>query len=136
MFLLQIEGKKFKQLAACCKKKCTDAFSLEDQERLFKGFWDIGDKAQQDTLLLGFLHPKELKTKKTDVKTKNREHGWTYSLQGMKGDECNVCRSFVLKLLQISEKRLRHVQNEVMLGNLVMQERRGLHNNRPHKIPN
>lgn len=47
--------------------------------------------------------------------------------------EPNVCRPFLLMLFQISEKRLRIIQQKVLAGEC-FNEKRGTHAYRPHKI--
>ncbi|KAJ4436681.1 hypothetical protein ANN_16812 [Periplaneta americana] len=41
------------------KKRNSDKFSHLDQQRLFSGFWSIGEKQLQDTMLLGYIEKKK-----------------------------------------------------------------------------
>ena len=104
----------------------------DEQNELFQSFWDIGDKILQDAVLLGYIKRKEKKTSYVNPQTKSRENYWHYSVKS-RGVEKEVCRKFLLSVLQISEMRLRTVQNSLKVG-AVLDEKRGSHSNRPNKI--
>lgn len=63
---------------------------------------------------------------------RNRDHKWDYFLT-YEGEKIKICCAYLLKIYQISEKRLRIIQQKV-LSNDTFEEKRGPHNNRPHKI--
>lgn len=116
----------------------------------------------QDTILLGWVRKKEKTFQKLE-KTKERNYLWSYSIK-VKDVETAVCRQFLLSILQISEMRLRTVQNSLKTGTYIeylysvfydnkyckvrnlstynvtlftgaiLEDRRGKHNNRPTKI--
>jgi hypothetical protein len=68
----------------------------------------------------------------TNPNAKYRHFQWKYYLS-VERHKTKVCRKFLLKILQISEMRLRTAQNFKKTGQPV-RERRGTHTNRPHKI--
>ncbi|XP_069697045.1 uncharacterized protein [Periplaneta americana] len=111
--------------------RCFEIINYEEQKDCFTAFWDTGDKLHQDAMLLGYMKNKEKVCQKQKI-TKERNYVWGYSIN-VKNDNKRVCRQFLLSLFQISEMRLRTVQNSFKAGG-VLEERRGKHANRPNKI--
>ena len=113
-------------------KMCTHNLAIDDQLSIFTRFWDMGVKIEQDIFLTSCLERVSRKTMYIHP-TKNREHVWKYSVLDGSGKKLSVCRKLLLNLLQISEKRLRTVQNKLVSGN-TLDDKRGAHLNRPHTI--
>lgn len=104
----KVPKKVFKCISECCRKNCYSLFPEEQQEGLFSSFWKLGDKIVQDTYLYGCIEKKETMSKKSNPIGKNRGYSWRYHLQnGIERTE--VCKAFVLKMLQVSESRMKTV---------------------------
>ncbi|XP_069697042.1 uncharacterized protein [Periplaneta americana] len=127
----EVKEKVFRKVNKCCRKRCFEIINYEEQKDCFTAFWDTGDKLHQDAMLLGYMKNKEKVCQKQKI-TKERNYVWGYSIN-VKNDNKRVCRQFLLSLFQISEMRLRTVQNSFKAGG-VLEERRGKHANRPNKI--
>src|SRR5277367_4557541 len=129
-----VPGKIFKPVIECCKESsCCVLFPRDSQEALFLNFWGMKDKNKQDTYILSCLQAKEIERRRTKETDKKRNHSWQYKLSYGNSTH-QICRNFLLKLLQISEKSLRTVQQNVLSGNTNFVDGRGKHNNRPRKI--
>lgn len=125
-----IMEKKFIFVTQCCNEKCCDIFSREHQEEIFSSFYRKG-KELQDSSLSKCMTRTELKTQTIQPK-KMCNHTWKYSLE-IGGLKVKVCLSFLKKLLQVTPKRIRIIQEKV-LNDKDFTEQRGHHANRPHKL--
>jgi len=72
------------------------------------------------------------KRREEEVKVKNREASWKYFFN-YKGEKKQICLNFLLKLLQISRKRIRTLQTKIINGESVC-DNRGKNSNK-NKIP-
>ena len=76
-----VPRKKFKEIPHCCGDDCYSKIPRGLQKELFNNFYSMGSKEKQDTCLMRCIHRQSLKQIKQNVKTKNRECSWKYSLQ-------------------------------------------------------
>lgn len=68
-----------------------------------------------------------------DANRRQRPNQWAYSLTvGHK--KISICQKFLRKLFQLSEKRIRVIQTRILNEDCTMQEKRGKHTNRPHRL--
>lgn len=128
----KVPKKVFQHITKCCSKNCCNNLDNSAQKKIFSEFWGIGDKTQQDTLLLSCLENVPKLRENVGPNKKKRDNQWKYffTVQGFK---IRTCRKLLLSLLKISEKRLRIVQKNKLSGEPV-RDMRGKHENRPHKI--
>jgi len=75
----------------------------------------------------------EKKVLQNKGKTNKRNNIWSFSLINYLGVRVVICREFILKLFQISQKRLRNIQNK-FVKNFSLHDKRGRHNKRYNKI--
>ncbi|PSN33630.1 hypothetical protein C0J52_14257 [Blattella germanica] len=129
-----IPAKSFKCIGNCCTQKCYKSVNEGIQKNLFDIFWTIGDKQKQDTLLAGLIEKKDIVTRKAGVRIKIRQNAYKYHFE-VNGEKTEVCKAFFMRLLQVSEGRLKTVQRGVSNGQVVLGENRGSHDNRPSKLP-
>ena len=130
-----MRGKKFSAVTTCCPKKCYENILIGQQNQLFDNFYALGIKSNQDLFLSSCILSKDIKTRKMQCESKPVET-WEYSINVPPlNTRCLVCREFLLKLLQITPRRIRTVQAKVKRGSLDFKEKRGTHDNRPTKIP-
>lgn len=88
-------------------------------------------KADQNSYLARCIEKVPLKTASKGAK-KNRTHGWKYSLPLERGNY-PVCKFLVLKLLKITDKKMRVVYAKI-LSDSSFSDLRGKHENHPHKF--
>ena len=117
-----VEKKEFKQVTQCCKNQCFNNLSAEDQQYLFESFWSIGDYNKQNINLSGLM---QRKNSKENCK-------WNFEIN-IFGIRPSVCRSFLLKVIQISDQRLKVLQKKISCGESIC-DKRGKQNN-SKKIP-
>lgn len=117
-----VQKKEFKQVTECCKNRCFNNFSVEDQQYLLESFWSIGDYDKQNIYLSGLMQRKNSK--------ENCKWNFEIDLFGLRSI---VCRSFLLKVIQISDQRLKVLQKKISYGESIC-DNRGKQQNRK-KIP-
>ncbi|CAB0014771.1 unnamed protein product [Nesidiocoris tenuis] len=124
-----VAAKEFKQIKECCGKQCHAKFDRETQRDLFFVMYNAQSKEAQDSLLASYIerYITPIRSRVSIGGSRDRHHTWKYSLKN-KGDPTDVCRSFLLKLFQISEKRIRIIQAKVAAGECFA-EKRGTHGN-------
>lgn len=125
-----VSGKLFLNVVECCNQKCCNSFTEEHQEELFSSFYNQG-KELQDSFLSKCMIKTAPKTETAQPK-KPRNHTWTYSLN-IGGLSVAVCKGFLIRLFQVTTKRIRVIQGKI-LKDEDFTERRGHHANRPHKL--
>jgi hypothetical protein len=115
-------NKQFLFIENCCQKQCQKHFGYEKQKRFFENFWSTGEYEKQQLNLKNFI---EFSSPKRPLQntTNPRTSTWSYNLE-YSGKKTKVCREFLLKVLQIGEKRLRIVQSKVK-NNDSMRDNRG-----------
>lgn len=129
---VNVEKKTFKYIQQCCSKLCWRNISYDDQKRIFQQFYGLSDNATQNLFLNSCMNKQDKKTQKIDCSTVIKNI-WEYSISLSSG-RVKLCRSFLLQVFQISEKRIRVVQNKGMQGLQSFSDNRGKHTNRPNKI--
>lgn len=127
----KITGKPFVLVLNCCKGECYKQLCCNDQEALYNQFFCDGSKEQQDVLLSGLMSHRRASTHHVNLK-RSKNNIWSYKLK-LNALETVVCQKFLRSLYQISEKRLRIIQQKVLSGQS-FGEKRGTHNNRPRTI--
>lgn len=130
-----IDAKKFKAIRGCCLKNCYRNVPNTDQAKFFESFWNLGNKDDQDKIVIHSLVPCTPKRRVENSKYKKRVTSWKYKLT-IGCQSYDICRNFFLGLLQISAKRVRVVQQKLNEGQISIADMRGKHENRPHKIEN
>lgn len=126
-----VPKKKFCKLTKCCPKQCFQNVSTINQKQLFHNYYALSDHSKQSLFLNNCMIQQDIKSHKTDRK-KDISVLWEYNLP-LSNQRLKVCRKLILSLFQISEKRVRCVQNKCLQGvNFV--DNRGRHGNRPNKI--
>lgn len=128
-----ISGKEFTRVTTCCLKKCCEKVTQEQQIDMFTKFWDSSNKEVQDTFLSTCMKTQSLKTVATQPK-KERLRSWCYSLRVDNGHELVVCQKLLMKLFNVSVKRIRIVQDKIINHNGSFSDQRGTHCNRPYKF--
>lgn len=130
-----VKGKKFVQVKKCCNKNCFQNVLVKHQNQMFQNFYHLGSKQAQDLYLSGCMMKKEIKLRKAQVDTNHVESLWEYNLKIPEINErVLVCRKLVMNLFQITQRRLRTIQDKLKQGSIDFKEKRGTHDNRPNKI--
>lgn len=130
-----VEAKSFTPITKpCCVENCYMKFEVETQIILNRKFYK-DNKQLQDIFLSSCIKKKKRKTKKPSPSKKSRPNGWSYCININTNAKFVVCRSFLMSLYQISEKRLRIIQKKMVNSNEnSFCEQRGRHLNRPHRL--
>jgi hypothetical protein len=85
----------------CCNKKCYNLISIDDQMHEFNKFWSIADYNLQNYLLNGLMS--------------REKYFWKYSINNF-GTKIIVCKNYLLKLFQISSKRIENLHKKIIKG--------------------
>jgi hypothetical protein len=115
----------------CCKLECSRKITDEVKHELSNLFSSMKEKSLQDQFLAKCLERKDVVHSKV-ISDRPHNNVWVYN-EVVEGKPFIVCRKFIIDLFNISIKRLRIIQTKV-LENTSFTERRGAHDNRPHKI--
>lgn len=129
----EISSKTFHSVKECCLKTCFKNVSIQDQLSFFSSFWKSGNKNLQDNIIAQSLVGCKPKRKTTDCKYSERVSSWKYEIN-VNGCKYSVCRMFFLRLLQVSPKRVRIIQQKLNKGDVIVEDKRGKHSSRPNKI--
>lgn len=130
-----VNKKVFNQVSECCTKSCHNNIPAAQQSEFFKSFYECGDKNIQDNIIVSSLipmAPKKIKPQ-DQRKYKDRVASWKYQVN-INGFRYDCCRSFFEKLIQVSPKRVRIIQNKIIKGEQIVKDMRGKHAVRPNKI--
>lgn len=118
-----VPAKEFVPVESCCKRRCFTKMVAEEQRSAFKRFWENGSYNCQNNFLAGMMSSVETQYKKRCPKTHNRRCAWHYSVDN-RGKKVTVCQLFFRTLLQVSEKRLRNLQEKLLSSEAIV-DRRG-----------
>jgi hypothetical protein len=111
-----------------CRYKCHEKISNEDRLALFENYWRIGDKSRQREFLARCIKRHSTK-RKTCSETSRRQHSHTYTFSKNSSD-IQVCKVFFLGTLDVSDKVIQNVLNNVNTNGILDESRSGKHTNR------
>ncbi|CAH0777080.1 unnamed protein product [Bemisia tabaci] len=127
----ELSPRPFVPVTQCCYLLCHDKVPKDDQRKLWDLWENTMDKAAQDEYLSSLIEFRPPATVKVEPK-RNRNFLWRYTINP-NGTEIQCCQKFLLKLYQISEKRLRVIQEKTRNGDSFV-ERRGKHSRSRPKL--
>lgn len=130
---INIPEKKFLFTVNCCRYNCHQKFNLPLQNEKFKTFYKSDDKEEQDSILMSCTERREIQRATKSAKTKNRKYSWSYSIL-KDGKKERVCKTFLQKLFQVTDERMKTILRFCKEGKLSALEKRGHHQNRPRTI--
>ena len=81
-----------------CGEKCgcfLNNFTEESRQKLHDAYWKMGEKVQQDQYLMGCLHPRPVKRRRTTDPNKPTKTQWYYKVGA---EEIEVCRHTFMAL--------------------------------------
>lgn len=131
---IDVPAKKFVYIVNCCKNECHEKLNSTIQKEKFKAFHKLG-KEEQDTFLMSCVVKITIQRASKNPATKNRECSWQYSVP-IDTNKQKVCKTFLQKLFQVSDERMKTVLRFCKVGALVATENRGHHQNRPRTTTN
>lgn len=138
-----------------CQKHCYKQFDEKLQKQMFENFWRIGVYDKQNYLLFNSMSKKPNKVKKQKKRSEQSEQReqseqseqsdqdendqldnienaksckFNYYLMSF-GNEVHVCKGFFMSVLQVSQKRIRILQQKILKG-LSPDDQRGHNDNR------
>lgn len=131
-----VAGKTFAVIKKCCIKECCKKFENTYQKEMFNSFYSMQSKESQDIFMASCISLKEdqVRKRKTVDPAKERNFTWNYILK-KSGSDITVCRQFILSLYQLSEKRIRLIQQKIRDDDSFV-EKRGNHGKQKKFCPN
>lgn len=115
-----------------CRYKCKARISEEQRENVFKAYWALSDLNRQRDFVVKNVTQYE-KRRRTTCSPSRRTHSLSWSLE-IDGVKTNVCKTFFLHTLDISDKVVITAINKKQHG-IVQSDRRGKHALRPNSLP-
>ncbi|CAH0591687.1 unnamed protein product [Chrysodeixis includens] len=116
-----------------CRLSCSNKFTTEDRDVIFKTYWGLNSFQRQRDFLASCVKQVEpefrtIKIRKGgDVNRKCRKPNTSYFLVN-RGSEIKVCKTFLLNTLAISNKPLRTVtENKFASTSVIPTDKRGKH---------
>lgn len=122
-----------KQMGTSCKcrMKCSEKISEATRKELFGYYWSLGDKSRQWDFVARYV---KIFEKKVSTNSSSRRQLSKKYYFPIKNEEIQVCKIMFLKTFSISEKIVTNVGKKLVVSPVIPSDKRGLHNNRPHKI--
>ena len=113
-----------------CRFRCQERISIENRQKVFDYYWNLGSHPQQWNFLLKLVYSVEPKSQKTNSTSKKK---WTrnYSLPA-DNKKIKVCKTMFLKTLDISDSIVETALTKVR-QNEKMIDRRGKNSKTNHK---
>ena len=105
--------------------------SLDNQKTLYSEYRGLGDYNRQSIYLSGCMSKTEPK-RRIAVSSRKRRVVWHYKMK-LNGNTIVVCQMFFRKVLRETTKRLEILQNKILSGSNVLDDR-GKHATRPNKV--
>ncbi|XP_077417655.1 uncharacterized protein LOC144048992 isoform X2 [Vanacampus margaritifer] len=95
-----------------CRHKCSQRVSEEERRAIFRQFWDLGNFELQNAFicasvkLLDIRRRRPRRQERDETRPKNRTYSRKYSLSAGRADAAEVCKTFFLATLCISNGRV------------------------------
>lgn len=124
-----IAEKKFQPQSIClCKMKCHTKINVEQQNALFKNFYEFPDWTKKTLYLRSSVERSKIERKLSDLnpihQQKDRNYTYRYFLQDDSGNKQEVCNNFLHKCLQVNSKRVYRALSTIE-SNPIAKDRRG-----------
>jgi hypothetical protein len=114
-----------------CRYKCNN-FNEEHRHQIFSHFYKLDINAK-NTLLFKSIVKMPVKNHQLNA-NKHRDASYKYFIT-VSGEQVQVCKSAFQSLYQIGKKKVAVVQEKIKQGHCAPSpDKRGRHDNRPHKI--
>lgn len=107
---------KFQPQTICpCKLKCHMKIDVEQQQALFRNFYDFSDWTKKTLYLRSTVDKHAITSKKSELnpinQQKKRDHTYQYFLHDVSGNKQEICNNFFYKCLQLNSKRVYRSMN-------------------------
>ena len=105
------ERKVKEECSEKCKLKCPSNFNEDDRKNIFQAYWSMGDVNKQNEFIhknMSTISPKYRCTKNSE-KPRDNNNAFHFSKNNKK---FRVCRTFFKNTLDISESKIRTVQEK------------------------
>ena len=91
---MKINGKAMKPSCPdTCHLKCLTKIDEDERKKIFRDYWEIADKREQQYFLVS--HVQELPSCRKRVGTQKRNTTFHYHFQTSKGSKVQLCRTFL-----------------------------------------
>ncbi|XP_044760901.1 uncharacterized protein LOC123318356 [Coccinella septempunctata] len=124
----------------CKRYKCFESVSLEERKRILKDFNNLCDYNRQNEYLGGLITivpVKQRRNTKDDDEANFHTASYTYRVRCYvegKLQDVHVCYKAFLAIHGISNRRVQTLKRKLTFSGVVGDDKRGKHDNRPHKL--
>ena len=123
-------------LSCCCQHHCSSLLRVADIKRMFYDFYKLGSHDTQNKYLFGLIErctPRQQRRRRSMGKP--RSNTYCYFLRNVTGEKIQVCKDAFCQVHAIGKRRIEIVTAKLASGVFFSGNNRGLHDNRPHAIP-
>lgn len=122
-----VTAKTFENHDCGCQKRCVDRIPEEARKRIFEMFWKMASFSAQNAFLCGLIWqtvPKTRRPRNFSKGPKSASNHYSFNVDG----ECvDVCKTYFLKTLQISDGRMSRAIRKMRMGEPPGSDNRGCH---------
>ena len=116
-----------------CQHHFSSHVTMEDRQRIFKDFYQLGSHDTQNKYLYGLMErsvPRQRRRRRSTGKP--RANTYRYFVRNVKGERIQVCKETFCQLHAIGKRRVEGISTKLVSGVLFSGDNRGLHGSRPH----
>ena len=122
-------------LTCHCQHHCSSHVTMEDRQRIFDDFYQLGSHDTQNKYIYGLIErcvPKQRRLRQSAGK--QRSNTYCYFVQNVKGERIQVCKVAFCQLHGIGKRRVEIFTSKLASGVLISGDNCGTHASRPHAI--
>ncbi|XP_047521302.1 uncharacterized protein LOC125060441 [Pieris napi] len=118
-----------------CRKKCFDKLSEGKRQKIFKSFWNLGNREKQWMFIASLVKKQNKRRVYTDT-TSRRKYTLKYSLPVDHGEDnyVDVCKKHFLSTISVSDQVInKALEKMATTTGVLIPDQRGKHSNHPVK---
>lgn len=116
-----------------CRFKCSKKISPAERQSLFNEFYSL-DVNGKNMTLFQCIHMREVKIHRKEA-LKSKTYSYIYSVKLPLREE-RVCKRALCSIFQVSNRKVEIIQDKIKANEMLPSaDRRGRHENGPHKTP-
>ena len=122
-------------LSCRCQHHCSSHVTMEDRQRIFEDFYQLGSHDTQNKYLYGLIERSvPIQQRRRRSTGKPRANTYRYFVRNVKGERIQVCKDAFCQLHTIGKRRVEVISTKLVSGVLFSGDNRGLHGSRPNAI--